>query len=386
MPDEKMPDEKMPDDKMLGNTTKDSFEADGPQWELPEEQAAELGRDAAASFSIVRVATVAGLAMLVIAPAVYVLDGQGLLSESRSCAFPTHGSATRFENPFDISNATVPEAEIRSGGPPKDGIPALSTPTMIAAAEADYLQPNDRVIGVVIDGQARAYPLAILNYHEIVNDRVGEQPFAVSYCPLCDSASVFSRRLGDAEREFGVSGLLYNSNVLMYDRSEGAESLWSQIKNEAIAGPAVERRLKLMPLELTTWQSWRERHPTTLVLSSDTGHQRNYARNPYADYFATEALMFPVNRVDDRLPSKERVLGVFSGDQAKAYPLSAFSAEQSRIEDEINGQRIVVEYDPQSDSLRVVEADEDVTWMYSLWFSWYAMHPETAVYGFSSEL
>lgn len=370
----------MPDDKMPGNNTQDSFEADGPQWELPEDQAVELGRDATASFSLVRVAVVAGLAMLVIAPAVYVLEAQGLLSESRSCAFPTQGSATRFENPFDLSNSLVPEAEIRSGGPPKDGIPALSAPQMIVAEEADYLQPNDRVIGVVIDGQPRAYPLAILNYHEIVNDRVGEQPFAVSYCPLCDSASVFSRRVGDGECEFGVSGLLYNSNVLMYDRDEGAESLWSQIKNEAIAGPVVESRLELMPLELTTWQSWQERHPTTSVLSSETGHQRNYTRNPYADYFATDALMFPVKQTDDRLPNKQRVLGVFSGGQAKAYPLSAFSAELPRVEDEINGQRIVVEYDPQSDSLRVLEADEDVTWMYSLWFSWYAMHPETAVY------
>lgn len=376
----------MPDDNMRGNSTKDSFEAGGPQWELPEDQAAELGRDAAASFSIVRVAVVAGLAMLVVAPAIYVLEAKGLLSESQSCAFPTQGSATRFENPFDTSNAIVPEAEIRSGGPPKDGIPALSTPTMIAADEADSLQPNDRVIGVVIDGQPRAYPLAILNYHEIVNDRVGEQPFAVSYCPLCDSASVFSRRMGDAEREFGVSGLLYNSNVLMYDRSEGAESLWSQIKNEAIAGPAVEHRLKLIPLELTTWQSWQDRYPATSVLSSNTGHQRNYTRSPYADYFATDALMFPVNQTDDRLPNKQRVLGVISGDQAKAYPDSAFSAEQSRIEDEIDGRQIVVEYDPQSDSLRVVEADEGVTWIYSLWFSWYAMHSETAVYGFSSEL
>lgn len=281
---------------------------------------------------------------------------------------------------FDLSTTVVPVGEIGSGGPPKDGIPALTNPKFVTARQANYLQPQDRVIGVVVDGEARAYPLKILDYHEIVNDRIGKLPVAVTYCPLCDSCAVFDRRTPLGEREFGVSGLLYNSNVLMYDRGGKPESLWSQVMTKGVSGPAARKSLTALPLELTAWQDWQARHPETKVLSNQTGHARNYNRSPYGGYFETPQLMFPAKPASDRLPTKARVLGVWTDTAARAYPESMFSRNRTRIEEKLDGKKIVIEFNPAAKSLRVIEADEGVHWMYSLWFAWYAMRPDTEVF------
>ncbi|MGE3239497.1 MAG: DUF3179 domain-containing protein [Pirellulales bacterium] len=282
--------------------------------------------------------------------------------------------------PFDLSGATIPRNEIVSGGPPKDGIPALSTPEFIAATKATYLGSQDRVIGFSRGQEARAYPLKILNYHEIVNDRVGGAPVAITYCPLCDSAAVFDRRTSLGEREFGVSGLLYNSNVLMYDRSGQVDSLWSQVKAEGVSGPGAKTKLKALPLQLTTWSDWVARYPETLVLSPQTGHARNYDRDPYAGYFHRPQLMFPARPTSDRLPTKERVLGVWTDGVARAYPVSAFGTDRRQIVQEIDGKRVVIEFDPTAQSLRVADAEEGVECMYSLWFAWHAFRPQTEVF------
>lgn len=294
---------------------------------------------------------------------------------------PAAGARNPLRGLFDLSNLTVPAEEIRSGGPPKDGIPALTNPTLIAAKDATYLRPEDRVIGFVAGDETRAYPLKILNYHEIVNDRVGELPIAITYCPLCDSVAAFDRRTPLGERNFGVSGLLYNSNVLLYDRDGRRDSLWSQLRAEGISGPAAARSLTPLPLELTTWQDWRQRYPQTKVLSGRTGHRRDYDQNPYAGYFAGADLMFPVRPTSDRLPAKARVLGVWTEGAARAYPESAFAGEPAQIEDRLEGKRVVVEYRPDARSLRIVEADDGVHWMYAFWFGWYAFHPETTLHG-----
>jgi len=295
---------------------------------------------------------------------------------------PTAGSNTKrvARHTFDLSNTTIPRAEILSGGPPKDGIPALSNPKFLPAAAATYLQPTDRIIGISVNNEARAYPLRILNYHEIVNDRLADIPIAVTYCPLCDSCAVFDRRTPQGETEFGVSGLLYNSNVLMYDRTGKTASLWSQLAKQAISGPVANKSLKALPLELTTWKDWQTRHPNTKVLSTETGHHRNYNRSPYADYFKTPRLMFPAQPSSDRLSAKERILAVWTDQGARAYPESAFSPNYTQLADTLNGKKISIVFDLQSDSLRVIKADKGIHWLYSLWFAWYAMHPETEVY------
>jgi hypothetical protein len=281
---------------------------------------------------------------------------------------------------FDLSKATVPREEIRNGGPPKDGIPALNSPKFLAGSEADYMRSDDRVIGVTHESQSRAYPLKVLNYHEIVNDRLGNLPIAVTYCPLCDSAAVFDRRTPLGEREFGVSGMLYNSNVLMYDRGGEPESLWSQMKTQGVSGPAADKSLVALPLELTTWQDWLDRYPDTEVLSPETGHMLHYRASPYGGYFDTPELMFPAQPTSGQLPTKARVLGVWTDGASRAYPLSAFGSEATEIEDKLAGRTVRIAFNPDANSLRIVDADESVHWVYSLWFAWYAFRPETDVF------
>lgn len=280
---------------------------------------------------------------------------------------------------FDLRQSSIAVEEILRGGPPKDGIPAISNPKFIAAATADYLAPSDLVVGVAMNKSSRAYPLRILNYHEIVNDQMDAIPFAITYCPLCDSVCVFDRRTPLGEREFGVSGLLYNSNVLMYDRRGKPESLWSQIKTTGVTGPGMEKALKTLPVELTTWSDWKAGHPETEVLSQNTGHQRDYSVSPYGAYFTTPQLMFPVNHEDPRLPSKTRVIGLWSEDKFTAIPITSFSETNTEIHSTINGKTFSVVYSPGSKSMRVVDADPEVHWMYSFWFAWAAFHPESSI-------
>lgn len=286
---------------------------------------------------------------------------------------------------FDLSRAAIPRNEILSGGVPIDGIPALTRPTIEPGDQQTLVSADDRVVGVVIDGEARAYPLRVLAQHEIVNDEIAGRPVAVTYCPLCDSVAVFDRRLDGKAVEFGVSGRLYNSNVLMYDRGGTAKSLFSQLGAAAVAGPRLGAKLDTLPSELTTWSAWRRRHPQTGVLTGGGGPPRDYGLDPYAAYFATSELMFPVRNRDDRLPPKERVLGVWSGSTARAYPLRHFRDTATReqmvtLEQNLGQDRLTLTFDADSRTLRVSQASDGVRWMYSFWFAWAAFHPNSSIF------
>lgn len=280
---------------------------------------------------------------------------------------------------FDLSQLSIPALEIAHGGPPKDGIPAITKPKTISAQEARFLGENDRVIGVAWSGQARAYPISILTQHEIVNDTLGDAPIAVTYCPLCDSAIVFDRTTDIGVKEFGVSGLLYNSNVLMYDRSE-QESLWSQMKMEGVSGPAKGIKLQALPMQLTSWSAWLATHPDTDVMSTELGFQRDYRTNPYASYFQQYGLMFPAQPQDGRLPLKERVIAIWDGEDSVVVPASYFDGKVGSTSLRINGKQVEVEYEPSIDSLRIIATDKDVQWANSFWFAWYAFHPTTSIF------
>ena len=182
---------------------------------------------------------------------------------------------------FDTSRHSIPIDDIYDGGPGKDGIPAILKPKFISAEKADkmLLKKNDRVLGYVHNGQARAYPIKILNWHEIVNDRVGGASRVVTYCPLCRTGMVFDTEVKGRNLTFGVSGLLYQSDMLLYYHQ--TESLWSQIKSEAVTGNLTGSRLKLLSSTHTNWASWKSKHPKTQVLSDDTGYRRDYDRDPY---------------------------------------------------------------------------------------------------------
>ncbi len=184
-------------------------------------------------------------------------------------------------NGFTLSPASVPTSDILAGGPPRDGIPALTDPRSLPAHESPW-QDDEIVVGVALGEQARAYPIAILNWHELVNDTLGGRRILVSYCPLCGTALVFDRDANGRARTFGVSGLLYQSDLLLYDRE--SESLWSQIAAKAITGPALGERLRVLRSSLLPWGDWKASHPDTEVLSLDTGHHRPYARDPYDGY------------------------------------------------------------------------------------------------------
>ncbi|MBL8819405.1 MAG: DUF3179 domain-containing protein [Planctomyces sp.] len=283
---------------------------------------------------------------------------------------------------FDLSITSIPADQILRGGPKKDGIPAISNPKFVPAGSGDFMKPNDRVIGVVVESKARAYPIRVLNYHEIINDEINGVPIAITYCPLCDSVSVFDRRTPDGTREFGVSGLLFNSNVLMYDRGGESENLWSQLMATGVSGKTDKVPLRTLPVSLTSWKEWRNQHPDTELQSLDTGFNRDYSQSPYRRYFESSELMFSVNHKDDRLPPRTKVIGAWTSKSRIAIPETLFAGmtSETTIQAELDGMKFAVRFLPESQSMLVTEADPGLQWMYSFWFAWSAFHPSTQIY------
>lgn len=282
-------------------------------------------------------------------------------------------------NGFVLDDALVPADEILHGGPQRDGIPSLDHPKFVSAMDARFLGSTDRVLGIEVDGVARAYPVRILNYHEIVNDSIGGQGILITYCPLCGSGMAFVASIGGRRHEFGVSGLLYNSDVLLYDRE--TNSLWSQIKKSAVSGPMKGTTLAAVPLAHTSWREWRARYPDTLVLSTDTGFRRDYNVNPYGDYARHARLYFPVPHRDRRYHPKSTVLGLEVDDRFKAYPFDELEQGPARFADEFEGRRFEVIYDRENQTARIVDVEgNQITTLLAFWFAWYAFHPDTEVY------
>lgn len=237
----------------------------------------------------------------------------------------------------------TPTADIRleevvwGGVAAAEGIPALTNPTLVAAGDAGYLIPGEAVFGVDINGDARAYPLRILDWHEMLNDVVGGVPVSLAYCTLCGSGILYDGRVeGRAlPLTFGSSGLLYRSNKLMYDHA--TDSLWNQFTGRPVSGPLAGSgmALKMLPVVLTSWRDWRAAHPDTRVLSLDTGHVRDYTPDaPYGHYFASPDLMFPAQVPDATHALKDRVFGIRTGGGAKAWPLADFRS-RSVINDNV---------------------------------------------------
>lgn len=281
-------------------------------------------------------------------------------------------------NGFDLTHHAVPPSQILPGGPPRDAIPALLH-VRFESASRSQLKPDDRVLGIAIGGKAKAYPVRILNWHEVVNDEIGGLPVVITYCPLCASGVAFERRVKGQTLVFGVSGLLYNSNVLLYDRQ--TESLWTQIGMRAVAGPRTGTRLRTIPLYHGTWSAWRARHPGTLVESFDTGYLRSYDRDPYAGYAASERLMFPVVPRSDRLPAKTLVLGVEKHGEFRAYPLDALRAASGPVRDQLGARRVRIVYDREAGTATVLDVKgREVPSLVTYWFAWSAFHPDTGLW------
>jgi hypothetical protein len=313
------------------------------------------------------------------------------------------------------TKAIVPLDQIVSGGPPRDGIPSIDSPKFVSAEDAG-LQDSDLVLGLNINGDIRAYPLNILVWHEIVNDEVGGTPVAVTYCPLCFTNQVFHRTIDNQTVEFGTSGKLYNSNLVMYDRT--SESLWSQALSQAIVGEHAGKKLERIPFDVAFWREWKALYPESKVLSQDTGFGRPYGVDPYGNYYTDPNILFPVSHRDDRLGPKEIVVGLENEGSYRAYPIQQIE-DNHLINDEIGDRKIVLmsfypfmarPYDRSVDGLvldfeydggKVIDTQTSSIWNFEgeaiegemkgkqlvrlpfdegFWFEWVAFHPETSLH------
>jgi len=311
----------------------------------------------------------------------------------------------------------IPLDKIKSGGPPKDGIPSIDNPIFAEIQDSHFMSDSDTVIGLEINGDAKAYPLFILVWHEIVNDKVGGTPVSVTYCPLCYTNQVFERIIDGQEIEFGTSGKLYNSNLLMYDRL--TESYWSQALGMAVKGKLSGYKLNLIPFDVITWGDWKTLHPDTQVLTTDTGYIRSYATDPYGSYYTDPRIMFPVEHRDDRLQPKEIIIGFNQDGIYKAYKqndiesnvlindsiggvpimlVSLFSQNSRSFERTLDGKVLDFVYIDN----KIIDTQTNSEWNYSglsisgkyegkqlermpinpgFWFAWVAFHPDTELFG-----
>lgn len=257
-------------------------------------------------------------------------------------------------------NMDIRFEEITWGGVQVDGIPSLDNPTLIPANEADYLKNTDLVFGVSINGDARAYPLRIMGWHEMFNETIGGVPVALAYCTLCGAGILFETQVEGRDQPFvfGSSGFLYRSNKLMFDRQ--TNSLWNQFTGEPVNGPlrGTDIKLKIRPVVTTSWAKWKAKNPDTKVLSIDTGFYRDYGSGVvYQSYFNSPDLMFPaLVRNEDVVKRKDYVFGIRDFGVARAWPISAFASE-SIINDQLGGKNIVLIGDADTREVRAYVRD-----------------------------
>lgn len=257
-----------------------------------------------------------------------------------SAESPPRGATSEFST--DFSKHTVSYSEILSGGPPKDGIPAIDEPVFVDVAEADsWLEPVEPVILVEVGNEARAYPLQILIWHEIVNDTLGSLPLALTFCPLCNTAIAFERTFEGQVLDFGTTGRLRYSNLIMYDRQ--TETWWQQANGEAIAGQYAGLQLEFYPAVIISWKEFMTAHPDGTVLSRETGFSRSYGQNPYTGYDDVNIppFLYDGPQTPGVLPPVARVLTVDLSGEAVAYPYETL--EKIRVvNDSVGGQPIAV--------------------------------------------
>jgi hypothetical protein len=253
---------------------------------------------------------------------------------------PPPGAKSEFST--DFTKRSIPYSDVLSGGPPKDGIPAVDDPKYVSLSEADeWLRPIEPVVSVEVDGQGRAYPIQILMWHEIVNDNLNGDPLTVTFCPLCNTAIGFKRTVNGQVLDFGTTGRLRFSNLIMYDRQ--TETWWQQATGEAIVGELLGTQLEFYPATIVSWESFKSQYPEGDVLSKDTGHGRNYGRNPYFGYDDINSVPFLYrgSPTPDQLAAVDRVLTIELNEEAVAYPYTVLE-EIHVVNDTVGGENVVV--------------------------------------------
>ncbi len=233
----------------------------------------------------------------------------------------------------------IPVEDVLDGGPGRDGIPALENPSFTSSENTGYIQDTDLVLGFKNNGDVRAYPHSVLDWHEIVNDDIGDVSLAVTYCPLTGTGIGWSRIVNDTKTTFGVSGLLYNSNLIPYDRQTGSN--WSQMLSKAVNGNLIDTEATAIRLVETDWKTWRTMYPHTRILSVDTGYSRSYGEYPYGDYRTNhDFIVFPVQK-DGRLPAKERVHAITDRGAARVYRFVDMITQQM-VRDTFKGKEYLI--------------------------------------------
>jgi hypothetical protein len=293
------------------------------------------------------------------------------------------GSAFRGPGDPEVAH-DVPWEQIHRGVPvpdPRDRIPALKAPRFVAVEEARHVRGTERVLEVTVGEDARAYPVRLLDAHELVNDVVGGVPLLVTWCPLCKSAMAFERTVAGEVRTFGVSGYLYRSAVLMYDHA--SESFWSQVGARAVAGPLTGTPLVERPVKVTTLAAFQAAHPSGRVLGPEQEGRApsDYLSDPYGPYHARAGLMFQVDAYDPRLKLKDEVLGVVRPGGAHAWSLAYLRGLPNGARPvDVLGERLWLDVDAASDAVQVLAGDgRPVPSLRCYWFAWYAFHPDTGL-------
>jgi len=269
--------------------------------------------------------------------------------------------------------------KIVGGGPPKDGIPSIDNPTFVSVAEADeWIEDDELVLAITYKDEKRVYPLQIMAWHEIVNDVIAGDPILITYCPLCGTGIAYERVLDGESVEFGTSGKLYNSNLVMYDRK--TDTYWSQIDGKAIVGELTGQELEPVSIDTVSWRDWKLQDNDAQVLSKETGFVRKYGDDSYGNYYEDSFLFFDVDAQDDRVHPKTVVYGIEVDGAYKAYREDDV-IDKKEIMDEIGNIKIIVIRDD-GGIVKIMNENtgEEIVKERGFWFSWYAFHPDTELY------
>ena len=273
------------------------------------------------------------------------------------------------------SKRTVALEDIQQGCAQRDCIPSIDKPKYVGVKDAAHVTDEELVLAIAWKGYHRAWPARILDQHEIVNDFIAGTPIAITWCPLCGSAVGVIRELDGRITEFGVSGLLYNSDLVFYDRL--TETLWDQVEAKAIVGPLAGRELELVPVTMTSWDRWKNAHPDTVVLSADTGFLKDYSIDPYEKYRGSRRLMFPVSRKSNAIHPKTVVFGFEFADYKVAFTES-FVQSSEGVRHEVAGEYYDLSLgDDGSVVMTDVNSGETYAPIRLYWFAWFTFHPDS---------
>ncbi|MDJ0520663.1 MAG: DUF3179 domain-containing protein [Planctomycetota bacterium] len=284
---------------------------------------------------------------------------------------PTWPDKVRHTLDMELFKKGVPRPD------PRDAIPALLAPKFVAAKDVTFMRPERRVITMRVGDEIRAYPLHILDRHELVNDEISGKAVLITWCPLCGSSMVYDRVVGGKTLTFGVSGYLYKSDVLMYDHQ--TESFWSQLEPRAVAGPMTGTDLTVLPSRVTSFGAFRKQNPNAKVLSDDQGivPPHEYLRQVYLNYDKNPNIWFPVGKQSNALHPKAEVIGVVVNGKKRAYAMSALRMIRDTWDDTVGGEMIMLRYEREGDTVSVWNGGAEMPHVRLFWFAWWAFHPDT---------